>query len=151
MKHRAGSRDWTPLAKGGARTADLPTGEAFQTEWIDFARGIRVGHLEPHERITQILKFHLVKREGFKVELGDWEANAVFDAGNFKSAAQVRAAVKDCPLRKWAGFQLYYPMPRAEVEDCTGYEFVKTVCGVFAEVTPAMNACMQVALATAPP
>ena len=64
MKHRTGSRDWTPLAKGGARTADLPTGEAFQTEWIDFARGIRVGHLEPHERITQILKFYLDKENG---------------------------------------------------------------------------------------
>jgi hypothetical protein len=39
--------------------AEIPTGEAFRTEWIDFERGIRVGNLEPHERITQILKYHL--------------------------------------------------------------------------------------------
>ena len=62
MKRTASAKDWLPLAKTGTPTTDLPTGEAFRSEWIDFQRGIRVGNLEPHERITQILKFHLEQR-----------------------------------------------------------------------------------------
>jgi hypothetical protein len=249
---RPGIREWLPLAKPGARTAAAPTGEAFRVEWIDFGHGIRVGNLEPHERITQILKHHLearhgtkfvtdrwgrgvywqwicwlpranrdakplssgvnfgcaklfisvdqdeevfksglqiergyargpepypgcllqkdwdwhrlvgqcragstldrelrrlLRREGFVAEIGDWEANAVFSAKNFRSAGQLRTALKGCPLREWVGFQLYYPMPARDVRSCSGYEFIKAVQGVFAEVVPAMNACMQVPLA----
>ena len=48
--------------KASGRAAELPTGEAFRSEWIDFQHGIRVGNIEPHERITQILKFHLEQR-----------------------------------------------------------------------------------------
>jgi hypothetical protein len=251
VKHKATTKDWLPLARGGASGRDLPTGEAFQCEWVDFERGIRVGHLEPHERITQILKFHLeqryrtpfvtdrwgrgvywqwicwlpktnraakplssgvnfgcakyfitaerdarvfksglqiergyargpepypgcllrddwdwhrlirgcrkgsaldaelgrlVRKEGFRVELGDWAANAVFDAGNYRSAGQVRAAAQRYSDREWLGFQLYYPMPEAELKACTGFEFTRAVCGVFDEVTAAMNLCMQVDL-----
>ena len=251
MKRSASAKDWLPLAKGGKSAAELPTGEAFRTEWIDFERGIRVGNIEPHERITQILKFHLeqryhtsfitdrwgrgvywqwicwlsranreakpisnkvnfgcaklfisadtekktfksglqvergyaqgpepypgcllnpdwdwhrlikqcvagteldaelrrlVKREGFVVEVGNFEDNAVFNAKNFKSARQIRDAAKKCSKREWAGFQLYYPMPEKEVRASTGYELVKAITDVFAEVTPAMNCCMQVAL-----
>ncbi len=251
MKRTSLTRDWLPLTKPEARAADLPTGEAFRAEWIDFARGIRVGNLEPHERITQILKFHLearyrtpfvtdrwgrgvywqwicwlpranreakpishdvnfgcaklfisvdqekqifksglqiergyadgpepypgcllkpdwdwhrlmkqcasntaldrelrrlLNREGFVAETGDWEANAVFTAKNFKSARQIRDAVKNYPKREWVGFQLYYPMPEREVRGCSGYELVKAVTGVFAEVVPVMNGCMQVQL-----
>src|SRR5260221_14365534 len=62
MKRRTFTKDWLPLAKGAGRVAELPTGEAFRSEWIDFQRGIRVGNIEPHERITQILKFHLEQR-----------------------------------------------------------------------------------------
>ena len=62
MKRSASAKDWLPLAKGKGPAAELPTGEAFRSEWIDFERGIRVGNIEPHERITQILKFHLEQR-----------------------------------------------------------------------------------------
>jgi hypothetical protein len=48
-----------PLVTAYACACELPNGEAFRRKWIDFHRGIRVGNLEPHERITQILKFHL--------------------------------------------------------------------------------------------
>jgi hypothetical protein len=251
MKRSASAKDWLPLAKSKGPAAELPTGEAFRGEWIDFERGIRVGNIESHERITQILKFHLeqryqtsfvtdrwgrgvywqwicwlsranreakptsnkvnfgcakffimadtekkifksglqiergyaqgpepypgcllkpdwdwhrlikqcaagtklddelcrlLKREGFVVELGDFEANTVFNAKNFKSASRIRDVVKKCPKQKWAGFQLYYPMPEREVRASTGYELVRAICDVFAEVTPAMNYCMQVAL-----
>jgi hypothetical protein len=231
-----------------ARAGELPTGEAFRREWIDFEHGIRVGNLEPHERITQILKFHLeqrfgtpfvtdrwgrgvywqwicwlpranreakpvshdvnfgcaklfisveqekrifksglqiergyatrpepypgcllkadwdwhrlmkssaaldaelrrvIQREGFVAEVGDWETNAVFTKKNFKSARQIREAVKGYSKREWVGFQLYYPMPEREVGACSGYELVKAICGIFQEVTAAMNCCMQIHL-----
>ncbi|MFB3902213.1 MAG: hypothetical protein ACE15E_02065 [Acidobacteriota bacterium] len=38
--------------------------DGFRPEFLDFQRGIRVGHLEPHERITQILKLSLEERHG---------------------------------------------------------------------------------------
>jgi hypothetical protein len=59
VKRRATARDLLPLSRVKTGAAALPTGEAFQPQWIDFERGIRVGNLEPHERITQILKYHL--------------------------------------------------------------------------------------------
>ncbi len=37
-------------------------GAGFRPEFLDFRRGIRVGNLEPHERITQILKAALEAR-----------------------------------------------------------------------------------------
>ena len=36
--------------------------DGFRPEFLDFQRGIRVGHLEPHQRITQILKWSLQAR-----------------------------------------------------------------------------------------
>ncbi len=59
MKRRPTSKDWLPLARTQPGAAELPTGAAFRPEWIDFERGIRVGNLEPHERITRILKYGL--------------------------------------------------------------------------------------------
>ena len=89
----------------------------------------------------------LLKREGFVAEVGNFETNTVFNAKNFKSARQIRDAAKKSPKKnEWAGFQLYYPMPEREVRTSTGYELVKAICGVFDEVTPAMNCCMQVPL-----
>ncbi len=38
------------------------TAIGFRPEYLDFARGIRVGNLEPHERITRILKAGLEAR-----------------------------------------------------------------------------------------
>ncbi|HVM62738.1 MAG TPA: hypothetical protein VMV72_17885 [Verrucomicrobiae bacterium] len=256
MKRSASAKDWLPLAKRREGGTELPTGEAFRGEWIDFQRGIRVGNIEPHERITQILKFHLegryrtpfvtdrwgrgvywqwicwlpranreakpishdvnfgcaklfisadsgakifksglqiergymqepepypgcllkddwdwhrlmkqcadrteldgelrrlLKREGFVAEVGNFEANTVFAAETFTSARQLRDAAKKYTKRdEWCGFQLYYPMPEREVRASSGYEVVKAVCGVFDEVTPAMNCCMQVPLVSFP-
>ena len=238
-----------PLAKAGRVAPGEPTGEAFDPACIDFENGIRVGNLEPHERITRILKHHLetvhgvpfvtdrwgrgvfwqwicwvprpnrdakpassganwgsakfyitVDREaklfepGMTVERGyaagpesrkdwglkdDWDWHRMlrhctkggalegelrrllsaegfavsvtgsagttrFDARTFTSALQVRNAAKKCPAREWAGVSVYYPMPEAEVRACSGYELVKAVEGVFAQLVPAMNLCLQV-------
>ena len=64
MKKRPSQKDWLPLSQPQRAASELPTGEAFRPEWIDFERGIRVGNLEPHERITQILKYGLEQRYG---------------------------------------------------------------------------------------
>lgn len=61
-----------PLWKSHGGEEDLPTGEAFRTEWIDFENGIRVGNLEPHERITQILKFHLETQFNTRFVIDRW-------------------------------------------------------------------------------
>jgi hypothetical protein len=59
MMKRGTQKDWLPLARSAGKASELPTGDAFRPEWIDFDRGIRVGNIEPHERITQILKYRL--------------------------------------------------------------------------------------------
>ncbi len=250
MKRKPGREDWLPPSKRGKAAPAEPTGEAFRPEWIDFERGIRVGNLEPHERITQILKHHLeqrfatpfvtdrwgrgvywqwicwvskanrqvkplssgvnfgcaklfisadrtervfqsglqvergyagsspwpgntletdwdwhrlmaecrpgsaldgelhrlLEREGFVAEIGDFERNAVFRRGCFSSAAELNAAAALVPGDRWAGFQLYFPMPASEVQAGSGHELVRAIEAVFDEVVPAMNLCMQVPL-----
>jgi hypothetical protein len=254
MKLKPTSRDWLPLARTERGAAELPTGAAFQTGWIDFERGIRVGNLEPHERITRILKHGLEQAYGtgfvtdrwgrgvywqwicwlpranrdakpqssgtnfgcaklyitidrasmefqcgMTVERGfvsgrptipgivlksDWDwhrlmkqcaagtaldkemrrlllkegfcstvtgasGTTTFNAKNFRSARQIRETARRAPPGSWAGFGLFYPMPRAEVRSSSGYDFVRGVLGAFAEVVPAMNLCMQVPVSTA--
>jgi len=62
MKRTPTTRDWLPLSRSSRVAGEVPTGAAFRPEWIDFEHGIRVGNLEPHERITQILKHGLEQR-----------------------------------------------------------------------------------------
>lgn len=250
MKSRsAGLDQWLPLTHRGGVTGVPPTGEAFQPEWIDFRRGIRVGGLQPHERITQMLKYRLETRyrtpfviarwgrgaywqwicwlpranrdakpishdvsfgcaklflsvsaapqllkAGLQVERGyaagpeaarpwglrpdfDWHrllrqcrAGTVFERElrrlilregfvaavlvedadgelveeRVRAVKPLRAALQRCAPSRWAGFQLYYPLGAGEVRSCSGLELVQAICGVFAEVLPAMNCCMQV-------
>jgi hypothetical protein len=255
MKPSARAKDWLPLAKPGRVAPGEPTGEAFDAACIDFENGIRVGNLEPHERITRILKHHLetthgvpfvtdrwgrgvfwqwicwvprpnreakpvshdanwgsakfyitidregrvfepgmtvergyaagpesrkswgleedwdwhrllrqcakgsaldgelrrlLTKEGFTVSVSGGAGSVRFDARSYTSALQVRNAAKKSPARDWAGFNVYYPMPEAEVRASSGYELVKAVEGVFAQLVPAMNLCMQVPLGGPP-
>ncbi len=48
------------------------TAIGFKPEYLDFARGIRVGNLEPHERITRILKAGLETRYGQEFVTERW-------------------------------------------------------------------------------
>ena len=41
-------------------------------------------------------------------------------------------------------------MPEKDVRACTGLELVKAITGIFAEVTPVMNGCMQFQLESTP-
>lgn len=253
---KASMRDWLPLAREAKAAAPPPSGEAFHPDWFDLEHGIRVGNLEPHERITQILKGHLeqtyrtpfitdrwgrgvywqwicwlpranraakpisakvnfgcaklfvtldrtqktvraglqvergyaeppepypgcllqpdwdwhrlveqcregspldhelnrlIRREGFVAEVGDWTANAVFAGDDYHTPRQIREVLAGYPRRQWVGFQLYYPMPIADVHRGSGLEVVCALCAAFDEVVPAMNACMQVPLQVAAP
>ena len=47
-------------------------GNAFKAEFLDFQKGIRVGHLEPRARITQILKLSLQQRYGQDFIIDRW-------------------------------------------------------------------------------
>ena len=46
--------------------------DGFRPEFLDFKRGIRVGHLEPHQRITQILKLSLQALYGEDFVIDRW-------------------------------------------------------------------------------
>jgi hypothetical protein len=72
MKKRVSTKDWLPLARTSRAPTEAPTGEAFRPEWIDFDKGIRVGNLEPHERITQILKYRLETEYGTPFVTDRW-------------------------------------------------------------------------------
>lgn len=45
---------------------------AFHSEYLDFDRGIRVGHLDAEERITQIIKKRLAERHGARMICDRW-------------------------------------------------------------------------------
>ena len=47
-------------------------GGEFQSEYLDFDRGVRVGHLEPEERITQIIKAQLSRRHETRMICDRW-------------------------------------------------------------------------------
>jgi hypothetical protein len=72
VKRRPAARELLPLARGLGVSGPEPTGDAFDPAWIDFERGIRVGNLEPHERITQILRWHLERRYGVRFITDRW-------------------------------------------------------------------------------
>jgi hypothetical protein len=46
--------------------------DGFRPEFLDFQKGIRVGHLEPHQRITQILKLSLESLYGEDFVIDRW-------------------------------------------------------------------------------
>jgi hypothetical protein len=50
----------------------LPVRPAFKREFLDFEHGIRMGGLEPHERITQIVKARLKEKHGRDLVIDKW-------------------------------------------------------------------------------
>ena len=92
--------------------------------------------------IMGLLPEPMCRIAGGSVKLGDLELTKAA----YTSAAQLRTASRKIAGDSWGGFQLYYPMPKKEVHACSGYELVKAIQGIFAEVIPAMNLCMQVPL-----
>ena len=68
------------MSPARTRTRDpvLPDGSAFQAEWAEAGRGIRVGHLRPEERLTQILKFRLRELFGQDFAIDRWGRGTVW-------------------------------------------------------------------------
>lgn len=89
----------------------------------------------------------LVSEEGFAVRAGSWEAESGYLGRQRKvDFARLRHALETAPARHWAGFQIYYPMRRREVQASAGVELIEAMLAIFDEVTHAMNSCMQVRL-----
>ena len=61
-----------PKPRRVARSLPPPVRPAFRREFLDFERGIRMGNLEPHERVTQIVKMHLAERYGQDFLIDKW-------------------------------------------------------------------------------
>ena len=65
----------TRSTKGGRKVfavPPLPVRPAFKRAFLDFERGIRMGNLEPEERITQIIKYALVQRHRRDFIIDKW-------------------------------------------------------------------------------
>ncbi len=92
----------------------------------------------------------LVGREGFMLHAGSWETYTQFGKSDLPDTLVLRRLLEEAPGDHWAGFQLYYPMPAAEVQAATGLDLVEAMLAVFSEVTPAMNLCMQIRLVSRP-
>ena len=89
--------------------------------------------------------------DGFRVFAGTWSGTATtFSRDNFPGLARLRRILESATPDEWAGFQLYYPMSEKEVRSSTGVDLVESMLAVFAEVTPAMNLCMQTRLEEVP-
>jgi hypothetical protein len=103
--------------------------------------------LKPASPMEKELK-RLVLGEGFRIRAGSWEAEPVyFSKSNFPGVSALRGTIQKAPAGDWAGFQLFYAMDEQEVRASTGLDLVESMMAVFAEVTPAMNLCMQIELA----
>jgi hypothetical protein len=88
----------------------------------------------------------LVCREGFRLHAGSWETAKQFGKADLPEITALRRMLEAAPQDHWAGFQLYYAMPEAEVQGAAGLDLIEAMLAVFSEVTPAMNLCMQIKL-----
>jgi hypothetical protein len=88
----------------------------------------------------------LVRREGFRIDAGNWDNRITFGRGEFPDMDLLRGTLARSDPSSWAGFQVYYPMSQKEVAGSSGVDLIEAMTAVFGEVTPAMNLCMQVPL-----
>ena len=120
--------------------AEKPWGLREDFDWHRLVDQCRAG--TPLDRELR----RLVPREGFVAAAIGEDAGGGLTERTFTSVTPLRTALRRCSPQRWAGFQLYYPMPEPEVRGCTGYELVQAITGVFEQVIPAMNCCMDVPL-----
>jgi hypothetical protein len=101
--------------------------------------------LEQDDQFSRRLR-RLMKKEGFQLKVGSWENPSRFVGSHNPSPGQLLEILYTIPAKQWGGFQLYYPMSPAEVEQSTGPDLVDAMMAVFQEVTPQMNGCIQIQL-----
>lgn len=71
----ARSRDELPSHLAGKRIVRVPEPDLrpdFRPEFLDFERGIRMGNIEPNQRLTRILRASLEARHGTKFITDRW-------------------------------------------------------------------------------
>lgn len=106
-----------------------------------------VGALRPGGPMLDELE-RLALREGFLIHVGNREEDpANFSRSNPPRTAGFRKVLTSAAGDRWAGLQVYYAMRKREVEQSTGLDLIESMLAIFAEVTPAMNLCMQINLA----
>ncbi|XHR26735.1 MAG: hypothetical protein ACFUZC_12330 [Chthoniobacteraceae bacterium] len=88
----------------------------------------------------------MVDSEGFVAAAASEQARGGLIERSFTDTNELRRALQRCSPERWAGFQLYYPMPERKLRACTGYELVQAIVAVFMQLIPAMNCCMDVLL-----
>ena len=93
----------------------------------------------------EVLK-NLVRVEDFQLRTGSWEHSQRFDSSNFPTAEQLMEALEEAPDDEWSALQVYFAMPRAEVEGSNGPDLVDAMMAVFLEVVPVMNGAMEIEL-----
>jgi hypothetical protein len=129
------------VERGFRESADF-AGIELKSDW-DWHR-LTVG-LKPSGAMARELK-RLVVREGFQIDAGGWEDRYVVSKNKFPSMLKLKKVLDEAPGASWAGFQVYYPMPKKEVCSSSGVDLIESMMAIFEEVTPAMNLCMQVQL-----
>ena len=85
----------------------------------------------------------LLKKEGFFIDLGNWEERRTFRKNNLPGPETIRKILKKADPDSWAGFQVYYPMTESDILESSGVDLIESMLAVFREVTTAMNRCMQ--------
>lgn len=85
----------------------------------------------------------LVRREGFAIDLGNWEERRTFRKNNLPGPERIRETLKNAAPDSWAGFQAYYAMQENDIAATSGVDIVESMLAIFREVMPAMNLCMQ--------
>lgn len=64
--------EWVPKSRLVSGEVARTVRPDFRREFIDFERGIRMGNLEPHQRITQIVKAALEDRHPTRFTIDRW-------------------------------------------------------------------------------
>jgi hypothetical protein len=121
--------------------ADFPK-IGLKSDW-DWHRLLR--SLTPSGAMAKELN-RLVRREGFRVEAGNWDKRLTVDKSKLPGMARLKKALQGAAPTEWAGFQVYYPMSEKEVRSSSGVDLIESMMAIFEEVTPAMNLCMQIQL-----
>ena len=106
---------------------------AFRTSFIDFDRGIRMGHLEPEERITQIFKRLLADRFRCRVICDRW-GRGVWWQWICWVPEPNRAAKPLSSTSNFSSAKFFVSVDREER--------IESIMAVFEEVAPVMDSCM---------
>lgn len=104
-----------------------------------------LAELKTESALMKELK-RLIVREGFQIEVGNWENRIKVTRKMLSDPAKVRKILEEAAPASWAGFQVYYAMSEKEIRSSSGVDLIEAMMAIFNEVTPAMNQCMQIRL-----